>query len=121
VTGQPATELGWGRPAGEDSREEKENQMSKEEKSRNGSLVKNPYVLEELNPLLRGWGEYYKRAHVRLLFNRLDRWILHRIWSHRFKRWRNAGWKRLPQRMLYRDFGLVNLVGLFPSIASRQQ
>ena len=76
-------------------------------------------LIEELNPLLRGWGEYYKRAHVRLLFNRLDRWILHRIWSHRFKRWRNAGWKRLPQRMLYRDFGLVNLVGLIPSIASR--
>src|SRR5438067_9400927 len=43
-------------------------------------------LIEELNPLLRGWGEYYKRAHVRLLFNRLDRWILHRIWSHRFKR-----------------------------------
>ena len=78
-------------------------------------------LIEELNPLLRGWGEYYKRAHVRLLFNRFDRWILHRIWSHRFKRWRNAGWKRLPQRMLYRDFGLVNLVGLIPSIASRQQ
>src|SRR6266403_5595110 len=68
-------------------------------------------LIEELNPLLRGWGEYYKRAHVRLLFNRLDRWILHRIWSHRFKRWRNAGWKRLPRKMLYRDFGLVNLVG----------
>ena len=76
-------------------------------------------LIEELNPLLRGWGEYYKRAHVRLLFNRLDRWILHRIWSHRFKRWRNAGWKRLPRKMLYRDFGLVNLVGLIPSIASR--
>jgi len=32
VTGQPATEVGWGRPAGEDSREEKGNQMSKGEK-----------------------------------------------------------------------------------------
>jgi len=30
-------------------------------------------LIAELNPLLRGWGEYYKRAHVRLLFNRLDR------------------------------------------------
>jgi group II intron reverse transcriptase/maturase len=78
-------------------------------------------LIEELNPLLRGWGEYYKRAHVRLLFNRLDRWIVHRIWSHRFKHWRNAGWKRLPQKMLYREFGLVNLVGLIPSIASRKQ
>jgi group II intron reverse transcriptase/maturase len=77
-------------------------------------------LIEELNPLLRGWGEYYKRAHVRLLFNRLDRWIVHRIWSHRFKHWRNAGWKRLPQTTLYGAFGLVNLVGLIPSIASRK-
>src|SRR6516164_518171 len=78
-------------------------------------------LIEELNPLLRGWGEYFKRAHVRLLFNRLDRWIVHRIWSHRFKHWRNAGWKRLPQKLLYGEFELVNLVGIIPSIASRKQ
>jgi len=77
-------------------------------------------LIAELNPLLRGWGEYYKRAHVRLLFNRLDRWIIRRIWSHRYKHWRNAGWKRLPPRVLYREHGLVNLVGLIPSIASRK-
>jgi RNA-directed DNA polymerase len=77
-------------------------------------------LIAELNPLLRGWGEYYKRAHVRRLFNRLDRWIIRRIWSHRYKRWRNAGWKRLPRRVLYREHGLVNLVGLIPSLASRK-
>jgi group II intron reverse transcriptase/maturase len=77
-------------------------------------------LIAELNPLVRGWGEYYKRAHVRLLFNRLDRWILRRLWSHRCKRWRNAGWKRLPERVLYGEFGLVNLVGLIPSLASRK-
>lgn len=76
-------------------------------------------LIAELNPLVRGWGEYYKRTHVRLLFNRLDRWILRRIWSHRCKRWRNAGWKRLPERVLYGEYGLVNLVGLIPSLASR--
>jgi RNA-directed DNA polymerase len=76
-------------------------------------------LIAELNPLLRGWGEYYKRAHVRLLFNRLDRWIIRRIWSHRYKHWRNAGWQRLPPRMLYREHGLVNLVRLIPSLASR--
>jgi RNA-directed DNA polymerase len=76
-------------------------------------------LIAELNPLLRGWGEYYKRAHVRLLFNRLDRWIIRRIWSHRYKHWRNAGWQRLLPRMLYREHGLVNLVRLIPSLASR--
>jgi RNA-directed DNA polymerase len=74
----------------------------------------------ELNPLLRGWGEYYKRAHVRRLFNRLERWMIHRIWSHRYKRWRTAGWKRLPPRVLYGEHGLVNLVGLIPSLAARK-
>ena len=81
--------------------------------------LKTKELIAELNPLLRGWGEYYKRAHVRLLFNRLDRWIIRRIWSHRYKHWRNAGWKRLPPRVLYREHGLVNLVRLIPSIASR--
>jgi RNA-directed DNA polymerase len=76
-------------------------------------------VVAELNPLLRGWGEYYKRAHVRLIFNRLDRWVVRRIWSHRFKRWRCAGWTQLPAATLYREYGLVNLVRLIPSLASR--
>jgi RNA-directed DNA polymerase len=75
-------------------------------------------LIQELNPILAGWGRYFRRAHVRLLFNRLDRWIVRRIWSHRLKRWRNAGWKRLPARVLYGEYGLVNLIGLIPSIAA---
>jgi RNA-directed DNA polymerase len=81
--------------------------------------LKTKELVAELNPLVRGWGEYYKRAHVRRLFNRLDRWIIHRIWSHRYKHWRNAGWKRLPERVLYNEHGLVNLFGLIPSLTSR--
>ena len=76
-------------------------------------------LIEALNPLLRGWGEYYKRAHVRKLFNQLDRWIVRRIWSHRFKRWRNCGWKQLPTATLFGEYGLVNLVGLIPSLRPR--
>jgi RNA-directed DNA polymerase len=76
-------------------------------------------LIEGLNPILRGWGNYYKKAHVRKLFNRLNRWIVRRIWSHRFKRWRNLGWRLLPDRTLYRDYGLVNLIQLIPSLASR--
>jgi len=81
--------------------------------------LKTKELIAELNPLLRGWGEYYKRAHVRKLFNRLDRWIVRRIWSHQFKRWRNGGWKQLPPATLYGEYELVNLVGLIPSLASR--
>src|SRR6266403_1143286 len=81
--------------------------------------LKTKELIAALNPLLRGWGEYYKRAHVRKLFHRLDGWIVRRIWSHRYKRWRNGGWKRLPKKTLYREHGLVNLIGLIPSLASR--
>ena len=73
-------------------------------------------LLDELNPVIRGWGMYYRRAHVRRLFNRLSRWIIRRIWSWRYKRWRNIGWKRLPERQLYGEFGLVNLLQLIPSM-----
>jgi hypothetical protein len=76
-------------------------------------------LIAELNPLLRGWGEYYKRAHVRRLFHRLDAWIVYRLWSHRHKRWRTCGWKQLPETKLYGEYGLVNLVGLIPSLASQ--
>jgi group II intron reverse transcriptase/maturase len=77
-----------------------------------------PGLIAGLNPILRGWGHYYKRAHVRKLFNRLNRWIVHRIWSHRFRRWRNCGWKQMPESKLYGEYGLVNLVRLIPSLAS---
>ena len=73
-------------------------------------------LVDEINPVIRGWGNYYHKAHVRKLFNRLDRWIVRRIWSHRQKRWRNTGWKELPEATLYGQMGLVNLVSLIPSI-----
>lgn len=77
-------------------------------------------LIEQINPVIRGWGNYYCKAHVRKLFNQLDRWIVRRIWSHRHKRWRCTGWKTLPESKLYGELGLVNLVSLIPSISRRQ-
>jgi RNA-directed DNA polymerase len=76
-------------------------------------------LIRELNPVVRGWGEYYKRAHVRRLFNQLDRWVVRRLWSHRYKRWRCTGWKMLPTRRLRGELGLVSLVSLIPSLSPR--
>jgi hypothetical protein len=76
-------------------------------------------LIERLNPVLRGWGHYYKRAHVRRLFHRLDGWIVRRIWSHRSRRWRNGNWRQSPKTKLYEEYGLINLVRLIPSLASR--
>jgi hypothetical protein len=69
-------------------------------------------LIAELNSFPRGWGEYYKRADVRKLFKHLDRWIVRRICSHCFKRWRNEGWRQLPEATLYGEYELVNLMGL---------
>lgn len=76
-------------------------------------------LIEQINPVIRGWGNYYCKAHVRKLFNQLDRWIVRRIWSHRYKRWRCCGWKELPESKLYGELALVNLVSLIPSISRR--
>lgn len=88
-------------------------------KTRRKAPITTQELIEELNPVIRGWGNYYCKAHVRKLFNLLDRWIVRRIWSQRCKRWRNTGWKELPRTRLYGEIGLVNLVALIPSIAPR--
>jgi group II intron reverse transcriptase/maturase len=69
-------------------------------------------LIDDLNPTLRGWGQYYQRTHVRRLFTQLDAWIVRRLWAHRCKRWRCSGWKQLPQRLLYEEMGLVSLLSL---------
>ena len=91
------------------------------QRTKRGLPLKTTELIVALNPLLRGWGEYYKRAHVRKLFQRLDGWIRRRIWSHRYRRWRNPGWKRLPVTKLYGEYELVRLIDLIPSLASRRR
>ena len=83
--------------------------------------VRTETLIEQINPVIRGWGNHYAKAHVRKLFNQLDRWIVRRIWSHRYKRWRCCGWKELPSAKLYGEFGLVNLISLIPSLGLRQK
>lgn len=86
--------------------------------TRRSAPRKTAQLIKELNPTLRGWAEYYKRAHVRTLFHKLDGWIVRRVWSHRFCRWRSRGWIELPKVKLYEESGLVNLISLIPSLGS---
>jgi group II intron reverse transcriptase/maturase len=73
-------------------------------------------LINTINPIIRGWGNYYCRSHVRKRFNQLDRWIVRRLWSHRTKRWRNTGWREYPMKRLRTEFKLVRLVALIPSL-----
>src|SRR6266478_23829 len=88
--------------------------------TRRNAPVSTQELIKQVNPVVRGWGHHYKRAHVRKLFHQLDGWLVRRIWSHRFGKWRCCGWTTLPLRKLYGEFGLVNLVALIPSIANQR-
>jgi hypothetical protein len=78
-------------------------------------------IIDEINPIIRGWGMYYRKANVRKLFSRLKGWIVQRLRSHQFKRWRNRGWRTYPDRVLYDHYGLVNLTQLIPDIGGRSE
>ena len=86
------------------------------QKTRRKSPLTTEEIVEELNPLIRGWGNYYKRSHVRRLFHQLDAWIIRRLWSHRHKKWRVAGWRTLPDKHLRENLKLVSLLWLIPSL-----
>ena len=88
-------------------------------RTRRKSPVSTQELIDEINPVIRGWGQYYCKAHVRRLFHQLDGWIVRRIWSHRHKRWRNGGWRHLPERKLIGAYGLVRLISLVPSLNPR--
>jgi RNA-directed DNA polymerase len=72
-------------------------------------------LIPKLNIQVRGWGEHYKRAHVRGLFAKLDCWIVRRLRAHRSRRWRSYAWRQLPVRRLYGELQLVRLRDLIPS------
>ena len=88
--------------------------------TRRHAPVSTQELIQQVNPVVRGWGHHYKRAHVRKLFHRLDGWLVRRIWSHRYRKWRCCGWKTLPRSKLYGEYGLVNLIAMIPSIAAQR-
>lgn len=87
--------------------------------TRRNAPVKLREVIQQVNPVIRGWGTYYRKAHVRRLFPQLDRWIEHRLYSFRATRWRNAMWRRYPTARLIGEFGLVRLTHLVPGLVQR--
>ena len=77
--------------------------------TRRNAPVTTQELIEDINPVIRGWGNYFCKAHVRTLFNRLDRWIVSRLWSHRASVG-EYGVEEDSRRQLYGQMGLVNLV-----------
>jgi RNA-directed DNA polymerase len=87
---------------------------------RNLTRRKAPVRLSEMiaaiNPIIRGWGNYFRKANVRKLFHQLDGWIQRRLWSFIAKRWRNTAYRKYPTRRLVTELGLIRLISLVPGI-----
>jgi RNA-directed DNA polymerase len=73
-------------------------------------------VIAAINPIIRGWGNYFRKANVRKLFHQLDGWIERRLWSFVAKRWRNTAWRKYSTRRLVTELGLVRLMSLVPGV-----
>jgi RNA-directed DNA polymerase len=74
---------------------------------------------ERINPVIRGWGSFYRKADVRRLFHRRDGWIVRRLYARVAKRWRNTLGRRYATSRLSREFGLVRLIHLSPGLVQR--
>lgn len=67
-------------------------------------------VIAKLNPVIRGWGNYFKAGDTKTLYTRLDSWIRMRLRSYvKKKRWVSmAASTAYPNRVLAK-LGLVSL------------
>ncbi len=66
-------------------------------------------VVALLNPVLRGWGRFFRIGDLRQIGRRLDRWTLRRLRAFMAKRWRTANWRRYSEAFFYRRLGLHSL------------
>jgi hypothetical protein len=54
---------------------------------RGGSVQK---LIEELNPILRGWINYFRLVEVKDIFEELDGWIRHRLRNILWRQWKRV-------------------------------
>src|SRR5215469_5963611 len=67
-------------------------------------------VIERINPILRGWVNYFKIGDSSRCFSMVKRWVEKKVRRHmmRAKGRKGMGWKRWSTDWLYRTLGLFN-------------
>jgi RNA-directed DNA polymerase len=48
------------------------------------------FIVEDLNPLLRGWIQYFKLCRVKLVFEELDQWLRRRLRALYWRQWKRG-------------------------------
>jgi RNA-directed DNA polymerase len=67
-------------------------------------------LIEEINPILQGWVQYFAIGHSSRCFSYIRDWVEKKIRRHlgRARQRRGFGWKRWSKRWLYERVGLFN-------------
>jgi RNA-directed DNA polymerase len=67
-------------------------------------------TIRELNPVLRGWGHYYRLAEVEGVFEELDQWVRRRLRLLLWRQWKRPRTraKELQKRGLDQDRGNIS-------------
>jgi group II intron reverse transcriptase/maturase len=91
------------RPQSIERFKDKVRRLTRRQQGRNVDMV-----LQDLNPVLRGYARYFGVAEVTWLFQALDSWTRMRIRSFKVKRRRRTDNRRLPNKRLVR-WGLLSL------------
>jgi len=65
-------------------------------------------VIKELNPVIRGWRNYFKYGNSKRIFWELDWWIANRLRAFKVKKWGKRTHLKLPHEALER-MGLLTL------------
>ena len=67
-------------------------------------------VIEKINPILRGWVNYFRVGHSSSCFYMVKRWVEKKVRQHlmRARGRKGFGWKRWSSEWLYERLGLFN-------------
>ena len=67
-------------------------------------------VIEEINPILRGWVNYFAVGHASRCFSFIKDWVEKKIRRHlmRAQKRQGFGWRRWSRQWLYDELGLFN-------------
>lgn len=68
-------------------------------------------IITELNPVVRGWGNYFVKGNCRRVFTELDFWLRNRITAYKLKRQGGYGHRKYPYSRL-RAMGMLFLKDL---------
>ena len=65
-------------------------------------------VIEEINPILRGWVNYFRIGHAGRCFSFVQDWVEKKVRRHmmRARKRSGFGWKRWSREWLYTALGL---------------